>query len=229
MAKLLQDYRTEVPPLVQDQAGDLSSEDLDKAIGHGADQFSRVRPRIVVADVTGTGSNDYTPPSGWIEQFSTVRSIEFPTGNVPSTLLEDGDYEIYRTPTAEKIRLLKDKPTASETFRVTFPGLHSITASTGTIGDGDFRAVCHLVAAIACRMLANRYAQLQQPTLGADVADHKSKAQEYASRARDLYAVYRQHIGADKDAQVPGASVVQDWDQNFPWGEDRLTHPRRWR
>lgn len=229
MAKLLADYQGEVDALVQDKAGDLIAADRNKAIDHAVEQFSRARPRNVVADVTGNATNDYTPPTGWVEQFSVIRSIEFPKDNVPATLLEDGDFEIYRTTAAEKIRLLKDKPATTETFRVTFTGLHSVTATVGTIGDGDFRAVCHLAAAIGCRILANRYAQMTEPTLGADSVDHKSKAFEYETRAKALHKVYREHIGAEQDMPAPAASYTQDWDRDFGWGEDRLTHPRKWR
>lgn len=235
MAKLLADYQAEVSGadglggLVQDKAGDLATADRDRAIAHAAEQFSRVRPRLIVADVTGTGSNDYAPPTGWEEQFSTILSIEFPTGNVPATLLEDGDYEIYRTTAGERIRLRTQQPTASEAFRVSFTGLHSVTATAGTIGDGNFRAVCHLAAAIACRMLATQYSQATSPSLGADSVDHKSKAGEFAARSRELLQIYRIHIGAQAETPAPAASYTQDWDRDFGWGEDRLTHPRRWR
>jgi hypothetical protein len=227
--KVLADYQNEVDSLVQDRAADLQAPDRDKAIDHAIERFSQARPRIVVADVTGTGGSDYTPPSGWIEQFSTIRQVEYPTGNVPATLIEDGDFEVYRTTTAEKIRLLKAKPLASENFRVTFPGLHSVTASAGTIGDGDFRAVCHLAASIACQMLANMYSQTSDPTIQADSVEHKSKAFEFSQRARDLLKVYREHIGAERDSPPPAASVTGDFDRDLVPGIEPLTHPHKWR
>ncbi len=78
-------------------------------------------------------------------------------------------------------------------------------------------------------MLSNRYAQLTEPTIQADAVDHKSKSFEYSQRARDLEKVFRDHLGITGSNEVGAGMAVKDWDVNFPWGEDRLTHPRRWR
>lgn len=227
--KIQSDYLSELLALVQDGAADLSEEDKVKAIDHAVERFSQARPRTIVADVVGNSTSDYTPPSGWVDDWSAIKAIEYPVGNVPETYLESGDYKIYQSPTAKKIRLMTIKPTASETFRATITGLHSVTSGAGTINDGDFRAVCHLAGSYACRMLSARYAQLSEPTLQADSVAHSSKSQEYAARARELYKIYAQHIGADPEVPPAGASVTQDWDKDFGWGEDKLTHPRRWR
>lgn len=229
--KTQSEYLIELLALVQDGAADLAEDDKIKAIDHAVERFSQARPRVIVADITGNGGSDYTPPTGWVDDWSAIKAIEYPAGNVPETYLEPGDYKIYQSPTTKKIRLLTVKPTAAQTFRATFTGLHSVTTSstTSTINDGDFRAVCHLAGSFACRMLAARYAQLSEPTLQADSVAHSSKAQEYSARARELYKVYAQHIGADPEVPPAGASVTQDWDRDFGWGEDKLTHPRRWR
>src|SRR5574341_148843 len=99
--KTLAEYRSEADSLLQDAAGDLVSDDRDKAIAHAVARYSRLRPREIVADIAGNGGSDYAPPSGWIEGFSNIESIEFPIGDVPATLLEDEDFGIYRTTSAE--------------------------------------------------------------------------------------------------------------------------------
>ncbi len=47
--------------------------------------------------------------------------------------------------------------------------------------------------------------------------------------ADKLAKQFRDHMGTDKDAQVPAASVNQDLDLNLQGGGDRIFHPRRQR
>ena len=187
-------------------------------------KYSRYRPNNSVADITGTGTHDYSLPSGWNDEFSIIRSIEYPVGNVPADYLDADDYEIYQSPTAKKIRLQTITPSASQSFRVTF----TVPRTDTTIPDGDIDAVCNLAASLCLEELANAYVQLSDSTIAADSVNYRSKSYEAAQRAKAMMKLYKEHMGIKEDDITPAASAVKDMDMKYPGGGERLTHPR-WR
>ncbi|MDY7033990.1 MAG: hypothetical protein SVY10_19015 [Thermodesulfobacteriota bacterium] len=222
----LADIRDRIIDKVKDDSGKLTNpDDYDRNINEAVSRYSRARPRIIAEDITGDGGHDYNLPTGWDEDFSTVLQIEFPVDNVPADLLEAEDYTIYQAVTGKKLRLLSDAPSATESFRVTHTALRDAT----TIPDADIDALACLAASLCCDDLANAFAQVSNSTFGADSVDHRSISDRFASRAKKLMALYKDHMGIRDDASVPPASAVKDLDRDYPWGEDRLTHPRRYR
>lgn len=202
------------------------------AVTMGLKAHARHRPRVVVEDESGTGAFDYliSALAKWSEGFSAIRQIEYPVDDTDEAadLLEDGDWEIYEKPAGKVIRFLEVKPATGESFRVTYTAPHdfSLTGSACTVAAFDDEAVQALAAANFCKMLAVYYSQNQDSTIAADSVDHKSKAQEFAARAKMLAQAYYDHMGI-KEGQPKPASLTQDQDVVYPWGTDRLTHPRR--
>ncbi len=224
----LADIRTKVIGIVSDDSGKLvNPADYDRNIAAAISQYSKHRPDIRVIDITGNGTHDYAlPASGaitiWNDEFSSIKSIEYPVGDVPATLLENDEYEIYQNPTAKKIRLKNNSPGATETFRVTF----TILRTDATIPSADVNALCNLASSLCFEELANAYAQTGDSTIDADSVDHKSKSSEFGARAKRFLQLYKDYIGMKEGELVPPASVVSDLDVNYPGGGDRLTHPR---
>jgi hypothetical protein len=103
-----------------------------------------------------------------------------------------------------------------------------IEVEADTIPESDQDALCNLAASLCSGALASAYAQTSDSTITADSVDHKSKSQEYASRAKMQKQNYLNHLGL-KEGDVAPASAVYDTDTNYPWGGDRLTHPKRYR
>lgn len=208
---------------------------LDKqqaALAEALTDYQRFRPRGLIGDLVGNGTNLYTLPSGWVQDFSRILSLEFPQGEDPPRYLEEGDYGLYQsTSSLYQLRLTTHVPTASQTIRVSFTGPHSTTSTASTIPSPDEEAVVNKAASIACTWLAAYYAQQGQSSIGADVTNHESKSRQYRDLAKSYQMAYAAHLGIDGDqgqAAVLAASAIIDWDSTYPWGEDRLTHPRRW-
>lgn len=235
MAKLLADYQTRVNEILQDDAGDLTTAEKNAAIENAVKEHSRLRPRRLVHGFTGDGSaydfalTGQSAPTGYEVGFSRVLTVEFPAGERDPVYLEDEDWIIYEAATeTPKLRLLSDTPTSAQTVRINYTARHTVSAQTGTIPDGDFEAVAHFAASFALQSLANKYTQMSESTLGADSVDHRSKALEARANAKAERSLYFEHLGI-KEGERPAGMAFKDHDVNYPWGEDRLTHSRRWR
>lgn len=215
----LQSIIERVIGIVRDDSGKL---DYDRNINAAISIYSKHRPQLKVVDIAGNGTNDYDLPTGWSDEFSVIRSIEYPVGNIPATILDPDDYEIYQTPVAKKIRLKTVAPSASESFRVRF----TVPRTDTTIPDSDIDALCNLASALCLEELANAYAQISDSTIAADSVNYRSKSQEFAQRAKRLMQLYKEHIGIKEDDITPPAVAVIDLDLGYPGGRERLTHPR---
>src|SRR5262245_35852049 len=93
---------------IQDGAGKLSADELKAAIEEAlGGRYSKDRPRGVVADLTGSGAQSEWSVSTiafWQEGFSQIAQIEYPQGQVPATILDNGDWTLYESPTARLLR-----------------------------------------------------------------------------------------------------------------------------
>lgn len=201
----------------------MSLEAYDRHITTALQRYSKHRPGITVVDIIGDGTHDYATPTGWTDDFSSIVSIEYPIGAVPETILDEDDYKIYQTTSAKKIRLINDVPPATESFRVAF----TVPRTATTVPAGDVDALAWLAAAYCLEELANAFTQTGDSTINADVVNYRSKSSEFASRAKRLMQLYKEHMGLKDDDTAPAASVIRDFDQKYPGGLDRLTHPRR--
>lgn len=228
MAKLLADYKLKLDQVLEDLSGALTDTKKEAAIQEAVVWHSRHEPQKKLQDLTGGGLTvEVAVATDFIEDFSTVRSIEYPQGKRPPEFLEKGeDYLLYKKPTGLFIQF-QFTPDATKTARVTYTALHVVSASVGTIPDHRFDAVSNLAGALACQWLANRFSQQGDSTIGADSVDHKSKAEEFSRRAKELRQAYMDALGITELAGPPAASANADWDQGYPWGHDRLTHPRK--
>lgn len=220
------DIRQRIVGLVKDDAARLVvPDDYDRNLSAALSKYSKHRPAVKVADIAGNGTHDYDLPAGWVDEFSDIRSIEYPIGDVPASFIDSDEFEVYQTPTAKKIRLVNERPSASESFRVTFTGPRTAT----TVPDGDVDAFVWLTASLCCEELANAYAQSGDSSIAADSVDYKDKSYRFAQRAKRLMQLYKEHLGLKEGDSFPAAAAVADLDIGYPGGGDRLTHPRRQR
>ena len=206
---------------VKDGAGILEDPaDFDAAIAEALNRYSKHRPRLVVDDVAGQDGPDIALPEGWVNDFSNIDSIEFPIGNMPETRIDRVDWRFYKTPTDTFIRFAAARPASVEEVRVTFTAL-PLEAPLPPV---DVEAVANLAASFCCGQLARHYGQTSDPTIQADVVNYRSKGDEYARRAKELEAQYKNHVGIKESDTTPAAMAVA------PAPDDsrvRLTHGRR--
>lgn len=225
---MLSDYQTLVTDLVRDDAGKIQAAERDRAIAFAVTRYSKDRPREKVEDLTPESAQLLPLPSAWEAEFSTLRSLEYPIGDVPPTLIEGGRYAFYRTPSALKIQLADAVAVAAANVRSTYTIKHSVTAAEDTIPAQDREPVSCWAAALLADQLAAFYSGGTDSTIQADSAPGQTRAQEYAARARALRKRYFDELGIDEKKSEPAGTFV-NFDQADSQGQDRLTHPRRFR
>lgn len=223
----LADYQSLVTALTRDDTGKITAADRDAAIQEAVKRYGKDRPRLKKQDLSADAPNILSLPSGWEANFSAVRSIEYPVGNVPPTFLDQDRYAIYNDTAADKLLLL-DAVNVGATLRVEYTSAHVLNGATDTIPPDDREAVCCWAAALLLDQLAAHFAGATDSTIQADAVEHGSKPREYAARAAALRKRYILELGLE-DRRAAPAGVSVDLDQLDSLGQDRITHPRRWR
>jgi hypothetical protein len=223
---ILADFQTKMDSFVRDEAGILTETEKELHIKNAVKAYSRFRPLEKAFDIAGDGGYEFPLPADWVDGFSVPRAIEYPLGSQEPETIALEDIKLYRSPTGLKLRFLKTTLITGKTARVIYTAVHSVSNTSSTIPVSDEEAVAILAASSGCEGLANHYAQTIDPTLQADVVNYRSKSQEYGDRAKRYKKLFLETLGIKEDDLVSPASVTQDWDTNYQWGEDRIIHRR---
>jgi hypothetical protein len=227
-----QDYIAAINNLVPGSDLPLGETEAIFAINQAIKTYSTTKPRVVVEDEDGNGTIDYAIAllADWSDGFSVIKAIEYPVDDDEAAVnvLQDDAWQIYQKPTGKQLRFLENTPSTSDDIRISYTSLHVCTDDACTIPAIDEGAVQMLAAATFCDMLATYYAQTSDSVIQADSVDHKSKASEYASRARTYRQQYLNHLGI-KEGSVAPASVTRDQDAKTSHGMDGMTHKKRFR
>lgn len=150
------------------------------------------------------------------------------TGALPTGLTAGATYYVISAGlTADAFEVSATQGGAAVNTSGTQSGTQSVQVNTIPASDED--AVANLAASLCSEALASAYAHATDSTITADSVDHRSKAQEFAARAKAKKKIYLDFLGIKEGEVVPAASVTRDYDINYPWGDDRLTHPKKWR
>lgn len=190
---------------VKDDAEKLTNPaDYNNAITAALARYSKGKPRVLVRDLPGTDSHDLALPVEWSADFSAVRSLEYPIGNVPADILQTDCWALYQSPTSTVIRLTDLAPVATESIRCTFSVLHT----EATLPATDIEPVADIAAAICLLQLAAAYGNSMDSTLQADSVDHQSKTDQYRRLATELRRKGLAALGLDDEDAAPAASVV---------------------
>lgn len=223
----LADYLDSIPALVRDGASLLDTLDHERALAAAVARYSSDKPRPAVEDVAAAGGHILALPGGWEPDFSTLTGIEYPIDQHPPARLPGEAWELYLGPGGWQIRVAGALPAAAP-VRLRYTIAHAVTPTGDSIPATHRRAVASLAAALLCGELAAHYANDQAPTIQADSAPGRSKAQEYAARERALRQSYADQLGVQTHAAVP-AGVTVNLRATDSRGEDRLMHPERYR
>ena len=195
----------QVKSKVMDDSGRLTDADhYAPAIAAALERYGKHRPKETPADLNGEAGHDLTLPTGFVDGFSRLLSVEYPVDQVPEEILDPGHWKLYRSPTGLKLRLLYEEPTAAETVRITYTAVRQ----EADIVTGDADAVANLAAAICLRTLAALYGQTSNPTIQADAVDDQSKTDQFRRLADTLESKFNDHLGIDPKGGTPGACVV---------------------
>jgi hypothetical protein len=197
------------------------SDDIDLAILAALSLFNNIFPKEKVASISGTGTNTYSVPTDWINEFSSLLKIEYTVGNVPATYLLEDEFEVYLDISGSyKIRLLTVSPT--DAFYITY----TIPRLTTEVQDSFVEPFVWLCASLCLNKMAQSYLQTSDSSIDIDSVDYKTKSKECVDRAKTLRDMYLDFVGAtDGKAALAFTRIEKD----YPYGIQRLTHPRIWR
>jgi len=210
---MLQDFVKLVDSLVRDESGRLADDDKAHAAALAVARYSTDRPRTKVEDVISTGGDTLMLPAAWTDQ-SEVVTAEYPIGERPVAYLP---CTIYTTPAGQEIRLGDAISTGAE-VRVTFTLPHVLSDTQDTV-TAHREAVACWAAALLLEELAAAAINDGDTTIQADTTDRRTKAQEYASRARALKARYAEAVGTSGDGSPAASGQTVSWP-----GRGRLTN-----
>lgn len=220
---MLSDYQALVTDLVRDDAGKISTGQRDSAITGAVERYSQDRPAEKAADLVGVSGQLIALPAAWEAEFSTLKSLEYPVGDVPPAILPNDAWALYRDVDALRIMLASSLPAAS-TVRAVFTVRHTLTALADTIPLRHREAVAKAAASSLCDQLAAFYANDTDSTIGAGMTQGQTKSQAYAARARDYRKQYQDSVGVTDKSAVP-ASAVAAMRPKDGHGQPRLFHP----
>lgn len=169
---------------------------------------------------------------GWRWGSASIVSVEYPAADLSAdetpNLLEDEDYETFRSQAGIYLRFLEQQPSSSETVRLRYARPYQWLEATDPqidIPDYHFEAVCNLAASLACGWLATRYGQKRESSISADSVERRTQADQYLTLAREFRKAYKALAGLDAGETSAGMAIV-DVDRPNSVGDDFLFHTR---
>ncbi len=220
-------FNAKVDRIIQDDAGKLSPGEIDSFILEALSYYNKDAPLVKVVDISGNGGFQYDLPNDWVEGFSRILSVEYPPGKQVPVILEPGEYKVYKLPAGEKLHFFSLRPPPTETIRITYTTTYT-QSIIDSVPTQDQDAFCNLAAALCCGALSRHYAQTSDSLIDADSVSYQNKSNQYAKRAEELLTRYNDFLGK-KGNGPQAASGIKDWDTNYSWGGDYLTHPKKQR
>lgn len=196
------------------------SDDYDLSIRAALDIFSLHKPSELRADIVGTGTNLYSVPTTWINEFSQIIKIEVPLGNSPPSFLLNTDYEVYQS-TSSLWKILFHA-NISGTFGVYFTGKRDAL----TIPEGFIEAFVWLCIGLIFANLSNAYITSIDSSININTVDYQDKSEQFKNQSKYFLKMYKDFIGVDELNIVPFSFISNISTINFPYGFERLTHPR---
>ena len=233
-----ENFRSLLNTFLKDDAEYLGAEERERMITSGKKIYDQDRPREIIKDDDSPDGTEYDfdLPDDWLDGFSVIfPPIEYPIKSSDSwqqpQYVDDNSWIIYKTEDDSKLRFIGFTPASRYIFRYTYTVPHTISETVCTINEFDWEAVCHLAASFCFISLAAKYSQIEEPTIEADVIDYQRRNDECTALAKIHEDFYKGHmgIGIEKVLTTTGAQATKDFDIEYIFGSNYLTHPRGWR
>ncbi len=153
-----------------------------------------------VFDFTLTGAGE----EAWIDKWSKITEVEYPTGNRDRTLLELRDTEVLKG--TATVRLINTTPaTGTDNLEITYTAIWPHPTGTDTddeINAIHFPAVAALAAGHVARGKAGELARRQSSSVAGELFQHD--ATPLFTAASDLRKYYRAVVLGQEPDQGPG-------------------------
>ncbi len=226
----IEDFNARVDVLLLDDAGWISSSQIDSHVAAAARIYSLPRPYEKVNEFAGDGGYDYDLPSDWVQNFSRITQVEYPYDAQDPNIIPKEEWTIFLKLVGSTqtyvLRFLDTKPVSSESIRVTYTIAHSIGADSSTVYQNDVEAVSHLATSLCLRAIASKMLQTSDSTISADAINYAAKSSAASTRAKEFFQSYLVAMGLDTETAAGG---MKEFDTGFAWGAEYLTHKSWWR
>ena len=237
----IDEVRSNVP---EDDITKLPDSSIQAALKSAVTQFGKDKPQTVRKLVAGNGTGLYDIQtilgSLFVNGFTAIQSIEYPSDQVPRTILEPSDWEIFDDGTAQdgsnmQLQFMYVMPQSTENF-VCDISLQLSLPEVGTQNFPDteqnFSAITMLASGICCLKLAAAYAPSSDSTINADVVNYHDKSRKYTDLARNYFKRYSQLVFGNEEPQSSVAAAFLDVDLDTTLSNrngDFLFHQRKGR
>lgn len=205
-------------------------------------EHEKFRPRILVQDITGDGTDEYDLAATFVYGASTVLSItrrdDSDFDEIPISVHED-EWEIERKDDDSlQIRFLTFTPNSSDKVVIEYTGQHTLDTTTSTIEVRDEAAFDGLVLHYALSAAANAALSRRVQSTDAFSDPRIEEARALREQAKHHRNRYDQHMGlagaggAGTAAPVKAAMGFVDIDPGDPkvaygLGTNRYRHTHR--
>jgi len=228
MSFTLSTFRAYVDDLIDADDEILAEGARDRRIKDALRKYSNDAPDTEIDDVTGDDGRYYAVVSNlseWSEGFSRIEAIEYPAATVaddeaPVYLEADDWRDDYWVSDTRYLYLPSHAPSTTETMRIEYTVPYEFSSSNEVSTPAQhFSAICFLAASYCCRAIATKFSKDKESTIALDSVHHTSKSMEYAARADEYMAMYREEMGLAGDGygedgarRDTPASAFIDWD-----------------
>ncbi len=169
----------------------LSTRDYVRAVDAARRRYQRDWPQRKLNNAAGevmTTAWEYALPADWVDGFSQILELEYP---VDATLqarpfLDPSAY--YVDPLRLKWSFRDTAPTAGEYTRFTYTTEHVLSHTADTLPSHHFDAIATWAAGEALEYLANEATRTDARTVGAEIANFRTKQQERRAQAATMKA-----------------------------------------
>jgi hypothetical protein len=200
----------------------LTDTEVEGAITAAFVRHSLSHPRVVVEALIADGTSQTDLPVAFVDE-AVLRQVEYPTAQVPPSVMDERSYVIWQTPSGRKLMWLATVPGDGDAVWITYTQPHTIDDDPGsTLSDAMTIVVCDLAASIAADWIAAKYASTHDQVMAADTVSYRTKAQEWQSVSRRAFERYKGALSGSVDA----AGGRLNWDTRLAHGQPLLTHDR---
>jgi hypothetical protein len=237
-----QAYLDEIYAKTEDDKKKVSADDVKKHLASAVAQYGRDKPFYVKKEVTGNGTKLYVLSAAlgslWVNGYTVIREIEYPSGSVPRNIIRDDNWEIFDDGTAQdgsnlQLQFKQSEPASTETFIVDFalqPSLPEVGTQNFPDTNEIFQNITTLASAYVCLALAAAYAPSQDSNISADIVNYNEKSRKYTQLGREYLKRYFLSVfGSEEGATNQAAFVDVDLDTGISAGGDFIFHERRLR
>jgi len=205
------DILWELSATVADQL--TSANGYERAAAAALTEYNTLRHQTLTeTQVLTANLYEFDLPSGWVDKYSNLAKIEWPSGEQTPIYLERGsDWDIYGT----HWRLLSDVGDGTSAI-LTYTAPH--TSLTVPAHEQD--AVAYLCAAAACLEVVARYSRTGDAVLPADSINYRTKADEWRAISKAMrqqaYATLGMALSDQGEVTHVGTVGAAQWDTLRP-------------